>query len=157
MKSLVEFIAEAQVNTTIKRLFDDIDKKLSKQEWDEVAPLIESIFKNKWGKTIKADDNFRDTIKRGEQLLLGYNIKTKSWRIAFYNARANSVYGCSYNGERNIIAETKGPCFWSNVEDWLKKETKMKLRYADSNADECRTIINEISMAHYNYENNYDD
>ena len=79
----------------MKELFNQIDKKLKAQEWDEIAPIIESIFKSKWGKVIKVDDSpkkkldlhgnpiradygFRKAIASGENLLLGYNIKNKA-------------------------------------------------------------------------------
>lgn len=150
MKSLKNFITESQVNNTVKELFDDIDQKLAHQEWDEVAPIIEEIFKNKWGKTIKLDDKFRDTIRRGEQLLLGYNIKTKAWVIVYYNARYNAVYGCSYsdNKAREI---GRGPTYWGDIEHFYKDE-KLKFRYADFNSDECRSVIGGINNADYNYD-----
>lgn len=149
MKSLVNYIAEAQTNNTVKELFNDIDKNLREQEWDEVTPLIEKIFKNKWGKTIKLDDNFRKTISGPENLLLGYNIKSKAWVIVYYNKRNNAVYGCSYsdNEAREI---GKGPTYWSDIERYFK-DSKMKFRYADSNNDECRPVINGINADDYNF------
>ena len=149
MKSLVNYIVESQTNGTVKGLFDDIDKKLANQEWDEVAPIIENIFKNKWGKPIKLDDNFDDKMRYRQYLLLGYNIKSKVWIICFYNSRNNCIYGCLYTG--SYIREIgRGPEFWSNVPGWIKDD-KMKLRYADAYAEESRAVINGISSADYNY------
>ena len=149
MKSLANYISESQVNNTVKGLFDDIDKKLANQEWDEVAPIIENIFKNKWGKPIKLDDNFNDKMRYKQYILLGYNIKSKAWIICYYHSRYNCIYGCLFNG--SYIREIgRGPEFWSDVPHWIKDE-KMKLRYADAFAEESRPVLNGINNAHYNY------
>ncbi|MCH5167871.1 MAG: hypothetical protein J1F35_08335 [Erysipelotrichales bacterium] len=150
MKSLVNYISEAQTNSGAKSLFSEIDKKLVRQQWDEIAPIIEKIFKNKWGKTIKLDDNFRDIIKRGQQLLLGYNIKDNSWIIVRYNARVHGVRGVVYNGEE-AIEIGKTPMYWSNIENSLK-DKKFKLRFGDAYSDEVSAVVNSFDMLHYNFE-----
>lgn len=150
MKSLVGFIVEALSNVSVKELFNQIDKELKDHNWSKIAPIIESIFKNKWGKTINLDSNFRNKIGTGAQnLLLGYNIKTKAWIICYYNSRYNNVYGCLYSG--SYMREIgKGPEYWGDVVRLLE-DKNMKLRYADAYADECSKIITGFSNKEYNY------
>lgn len=171
MKGLAEFIAEAQANDTVKELFDQIDKRLKYQDWGAVAPLIENIFKNKWGKAIKVDDNpkkkldlhgnpvrtdygFRKAIDNGAQnLLLGYNVKGKAWIIVRYNARAHGVRGAIYDGDRVAGIGIDGPVYWSSIDNMIEKaELKLKLRFGEAYEEPAQVIANSFDMEHYDFE-----
>lgn len=151
MKSLVEYISESQSNNDVKELFEQIDKRLKDQEWDEVAPLIEQIFKNKWGKAIKLDDNFRDKIDTGNQMLLGYNTKRKAWIIVRYNRQAHGLRGAIYNGDCTMELGNS-PTYWSSIPRYLE-DKKLKLRFGDAYADDTSVIANSLDLADYNFDN----
>lgn len=151
MKTLVDFISESLASDNIKELFKEIDKKLKDQEWDEVAPLIESIFKNKWGKPIKLDDKFRDKIDTGAQhLLLGYNIKSKAWIIVRYNRRAHGLRGAIYNGDHPVVIGN-GPVYWSNIPR-LIEDDKLKLRFGEAYSNDTRVVVNAFDMLDYDFD-----
>lgn len=150
MKSLVEVIAEA-LNGSSKELFNQIDAKLKDQEWDEIAPLIESICKSKWGKPIKLDNTFRDKIDNGKQhLLLGYNIKSKAWIIVRYNDRAHDLRGGMYDG-RTTYYIGNSPTYWDSIPRYIETDN-LKLRFGEAYEDDARTLTAAIDMEEYHFD-----
>lgn len=150
MKSLSNYILESQTNNTVKALFEEIDNKLVSQKWDEITPIIENIFKNRWGKTIKLDNSFRDKIERGQQMLLGYNIKTNKWIIVRYNRSSHGVRGAVYDGKRAyFIGDT--PTYWDFIPRYIEDD-KLKLRFGDAYTSDASVVTLSFDMLHYSFE-----
>ena len=145
MKGLVEFINESLDNGSVSELFKEIDQNLDRGKHDEIASIIDKIFKAKWGKSVKMDDKFGGKMGKNEYMLLGCNVKSKAWAIAYYNKTANSLYGAKYNGK----SATKIGMWWADLPGKVEN-LNLKYKYADAYADESRSL--ESGFAHGKYD-----
>lgn len=145
MKSLVDFISES-LDSELGSLFKDLQSKLNRGQWDEVASAIDKIFKAKWGRPVKLDDKFADKMGKNEYMLLGCNTKTKAWVIVHYNSVAKSLLGARYNGR----STTKLSTYWGDLPGKIES-LALKLRYADANADESHSLKAGIDHGNYSF------